>query len=137
MRSSPSRLRRGLARAGIGMLAGVLALSAAVAFGVSPGDRAVLREFAAAVTRGERNPDFRAVQREYVDLGTRAMQARWCGLRARTIVMGFRSMPGLPKALATSNGSAAHYDAFSRGQLSAYLHLSGEQDAEDAVPMIT
>ena len=128
--------RKGLAWTAAGLLGVVLILSAAVAFGVSRRDRANLREFAAAVRRWQTNPDFRAVQREYVDLGTRAMQARWCGLSARSIIMAFRSIPGLPPSLAATGSSDAHYDAFSRGKLSAYLHLSSEQGAEDAVPMV-
>jgi hypothetical protein len=117
-------------------LGSILLVSAAVGFGVSREDRSSLREFAAAVGRWQRDPDFRAVQREYVERGTRAMQARWCGLSARTVVMGFRSLPGLPRSLAATDASDAHYQAFARGPLSAYLHLSGEQNMGDGVPMI-
>jgi hypothetical protein len=82
------------------------------------------------------NPEFRAVQDEYVRLGADAMQAKLCGLRAGSVIMGFRSLPGLPKYLRVSPTSAAHYEAFTRGELSAYLHLSGEQGVADGTDAI-
>jgi hypothetical protein len=50
--------------------------------------------------------------------------------------MAFRSLPGLPDHLAVSDTSAAHYKAFSEGDLSAYLHLSSEQGVADGIAMV-
>jgi hypothetical protein len=109
---------------------------AALSFGLTRADAAKLRDFAAAVARWQHDPDFRAVAREYVTLGAAAMQAHLCGVPARTVVMRFRSLPGLPASLAVSSTSEAHYRDFSRGELSAYLHLCDEQGVENGVPMI-
>jgi hypothetical protein len=103
---------------------------------MTPGDTRRVRAFGDAVRGWQVNPDYRAVSTEYVTLGVEAMQSRLCGLSAGTVVMGFRSIPGLPAHLAVSDTSAAHYDAFSRGELSAYLHLSSEQGVADGIAMI-
>ena len=64
------------------------------------------------------------------------MRARVCGLSAGTLVMAFRSIPKLPAHLAVNDTSAAHYEAFSRGDVSAYLHLASEQGFADGVELI-
>jgi hypothetical protein len=106
----------------------VFAVSCALAFGITSGDLSRIRAFDQAVNRWQANPDFRAVTFEYVDLGSRAMQARICGIRAKTAIMAFRKIPGLPESLAVNPTSQSHYDDFSRGPWAAYFHLSGEQD---------
>lgn len=118
------------------MLSVVAVVCAAVGFGILPADLRKIETFAAGVSRWQKDPDFRVVEREYVSSGVAAMQARWCGVSARSIVMGFRSLPGLPDSLAVSKGSAAHYRAFATGELSAYLHLTGEQGVPAGVEMI-
>jgi hypothetical protein len=123
-------------RAVVITLALVAALAAAVGFGMSSSDARRVRTFADAVRGWQHDPDYRAVSTEYVKLGVEAMQARLCGISAGHVVMGFRSIPGLPDYLAVSDTSAAHYDAFSRGELSAYLHLSSEQGIADGVAMV-
>jgi hypothetical protein len=55
------------------------------------------------------------------------MNATPWGVRATTLIMGIRSIPGLGPQYAVSDTSQAHYDNFTRGELSAYLHLAGEQ----------
>jgi hypothetical protein len=52
------------------------------------------------------------------------------------VILKFRSLPGLPASLAVNPTSESHYRDFSRGELSAYLHLCDEQGVENAVPMI-
>jgi len=126
------RKRRAVA---VGLLILVVALSAALGFGMGPGDAAHVRAFRDAVQRWQVNPDYRLVSAEYVTLGVEAMQARVCGLSAGTLVMGFRSIPKLPEHLAVNDTSAAHYEAFSRGEVSAYLHLAGEQGFAEAVDL--
>ena len=131
-----TKLRLWAFRSAVAATAVALAVCAAISFGITPADAAKLRDFDAAVLRWQTNPDFRAVAREYVTLGVRAMQARFCGIRAKTVVLGFRSLPGLPASLAVSTTSESHYEDFSRGELPAYLHLCDEQGVEDFIPII-
>lgn len=127
---------RNVRRAATALLVVVGALAAALGFGMTPSDVLRVRAFSDAVRGWQVNPDYRAVSAEYVALGVEAMQARLCGISARHVVIGFRSIPGLPDHLAVNNSSAAHYDAFSRGELSAYLHLASEQGFADGVAMV-
>jgi hypothetical protein len=113
-----------------------LIVSAALGFGISSRDVQRLHAFGDAVRRWQTNPDFREVQREYVTLGVEAMRGRWLAVSAERIVMGFRSLPGLPKYLSVNESSAAHYRAFSTGEMSAYLHLTGEQAIPNGVAMV-
>jgi hypothetical protein len=114
----------------------LMLLAGAIGFGVSSRDQARVTAFADAVRRWQVQPDFRAVQREYVSLGVDAMRARLCGLSGESIVMGFRSLPGLPESLSVKDSSAAHYRAFAAGEMPAYLHLSSEQDVINGLRMI-
>ncbi len=117
-------------------LTGIMALSLAVGFGIFPGDLARLRNFADAVGRWQHEPDFRQVQAEYVELGHRAMTVHVSGIPAAKLVMALRSVPGLPDDLRVNPTSARHYQAFTRGPLSAYLHLAREQGTAYAVAML-
>src|SRR5687768_11264433 len=119
-----------------GLLVATMLLSAALGFGIRPRDVARMQQFADAVRRWQTNPDFRQVQREYVTLGVEAMRAKWWGVSGESVVLGFRSLPGLPLYLAAGESSAAHYRAFADGELPAYLHLSSEQGVEDGLRMI-
>jgi hypothetical protein len=129
-------LGRNVHRAVVAALALIGLIAAALGFGLGPADARSVLAFRDAVRGWQVNPDYRAVSAEYVRLGVEAMQARLCGISAGNVVMGFRSIPGLPDHLAVSDTSAAHYDAFSRGEVSAYLHLSSEQGFADGVAMI-
>src|SRR5688572_22867852 len=129
-------MRHKTRRGAVALLALVVAFTAALGFGMGPGDTRRVRAFGDAVRGWQVNPDYRAVSAEYVRLGVDAMQARVCGLSAGTLVMGFRSIPKLPAHLAVNDTSAAHYEAFSRGEASAYLHLAGEQGFADGVDLI-
>ena len=55
---------------------------------------------------------------------------------AKSTIMTLRSAPGLPKKYAVNATSALHYENFSRGPLSAYLHLCSEQDVPDMIGII-
>jgi hypothetical protein len=132
----PSKFRRWSRRIAAALLAALLVLFAALSFGLTPADARRLRAFDDAVLRWQHDPDFRAVAGEYVRLGADAMRARFCGLSASRVVLGFRSLPRLPRSLAVSSTSESHYEDFSRGELSAYLHLCDEQGVEDFLPAI-
>ncbi len=123
-------------RSAVALLALLVAVTAALGFGMAPTDARRVRAFRDAVHGWQLDPDYRLVSAEYVTLGVEAMQARVCGLSARTLVMGFRSVPKLPAHLAVNDTSAAHYDAFSRGDVSAYLHLASEQGFADGVELV-
>jgi hypothetical protein len=110
--------------------------SAALGFGMGSADARRVRAFADAVQGWQANPDYRSVSTEYVTLGVEAMRARVCGLSAGTLVMAFRSIPKLPAHLAVNDTSAAHYEAFSRGDVSAYLHLASEQGFAEGVELV-
>ncbi len=96
-------------------------------YGLDADDARRLSEFSAGVERWQSGPDFRNVCHDYVRLSHAAMNATPWGMRATTLVMAIRSVPGLPPEYAVSETSQAHYDNFTRGELSAYLHLCGEQ----------
>jgi hypothetical protein len=104
-------------------------VAAAILFGYGLGsdDARVLGEFSAAVERWQAGPEFRRVADEYVRLSHAAMNASPWEVRATTWIMAIRAIPGLPPEYAVSPTSQLHYDNFTRGELSAYLHLCGEQ----------
>jgi hypothetical protein len=105
----------------------LVGVALAVGYGIDSEDARVLSEFSAGVERWQTGPDFRKVSYEYVRLSHAAMNATPWGIRTTTLIMAIRSVPGLPAAYAVSDTSQSHYDDFTRGELSAYLHLSGEQ----------
>ena len=96
-------------------------------YGLDSDDARMLEEFSAAVERWQVGPEFRRVADEYVRLSHAAMNASPWGVRATTWIMAIRAVPGLPPEYAVSPTSQLHYDNFTRGELSAYLHLCGEQ----------
>ncbi len=100
---------------------------------MTPGDAEKVRTFTRAVEGWQHNADFRRIALEYSILSHDAMQVRWLGIPATRIMMGLRSIPGLPPSLAVAPTSQLHYDNFTRGPLSAYLHLSGEQGTADII----
>lgn len=129
-------MRRNAWRIAVAALGLVVLMAGALGFGMGAADERRVRAFGDAVVRWQQDPDYRAVAHEYVTLGVEAMQARVCGLSAGNLIMAFRSIPGLPEHLAVSDTSAAHYEAFSRGELSAYLHLASEQGVADGIGMV-
>lgn len=127
-------LRRTLRRR-IGRIAFVciLLLSAWFAFGISGADEAAYRSFDDAANRWQHNPEFRAVAKEYCELGSRAMRTRPLFFSAKREIIAVRSIPGLPPTLAVNPTSRLHYQNFSRGPLSAYLHLCSEQQLDQFI----
>jgi hypothetical protein len=107
-------------------MAVVVLFAFAIGFGTPQADAEKMRVFADAVERWQHNPDFRKVQVEYVEMGSAAMNTRACFVNTTAGIMWLRSCPGLPAHLAVNPTSQAHYDNFTRGPLSAYLHLTDE-----------
>lgn len=106
-------------------------VSLAIGWGVSPSDIARLRTFRTAVDRWQHDPDFRAVAIEYVTLSNDAMRTHLLGIASRHVIVALRCLPGLPPSLAINPTSRLHYRDFTRGPLTAYLHLCGEQGVAD------
>jgi hypothetical protein len=113
-----------------------LLLSVAAAFSLSPLDEAAARGFLEQAKLWQRNPEFRGVAMDYCIRGSRALRTRPFMVPARSLVLGARSVPGLPKQYAVNDTSFAHYDAFSRGPLSAYLFLCDEQSVQNFVGVL-
>lgn len=111
-----------------------LLLCIALGFGTPGSDMDRLRTFSNAVNRWQIDPEFRAAGQEYATLGHEGMQARWWGQSTTSVVMWLRSLPFLPPTLDVDPTSQAHYDNFTRGPLSAYLHLCGESAPDFIIP---
>jgi hypothetical protein len=127
---------RWLRWAGRGAAIGLFTAACVFGFGITPGDWDKAIAFQRAAARWQVNPDFRAVTFEYANLGSRAMQTRLCGVRAKTAVMWFRRIPGLPASVAVNPTSQSHYDDFSAGPWPAYFRLSNEQDLATGIAML-
>jgi hypothetical protein len=126
-----TRLARGKIARATWIVAFVLCLAAALS--VSPSDEAAARGFLEQAGRWQNNPEFRGVAMDYCVRGSRALRTRPFMIPARSLVLGVRSLPGMPKQYAVNETSFAHYDAFSRGPLSAYLFLCDEQSVPSFV----
>lgn len=124
-----ARTARGLAAL---LQVGVLVLG----FGTTSGDAEKLRAFDDAVARWQHDPDFRPVQTQYVELGSQAVRTRVAGIRTGEAILMLRSLPGLPEYLRVNSTSQAHYQSFSDGPLSAYLHLAAEQGLPSAAGLL-
>jgi hypothetical protein len=114
-------------------LASGLLLCAWFAFGISGADESAYRAFDDAATRWQTNPEFRAVAKEYCQCGSRAMRTRPLLIPAKRLIVAVRSTPMLPKSIAVNPTSRLHYENFSQGPLSAYIHLCGEQQMDQFV----
>ena len=134
------RLKRGsratVKWSGRAVLAVMILLLLAVGFGTDARDAVQMRQFSDAVDRWQTNPDFRRVQIEYVEMGSEAMRTRLAFVDATRAVIALRSLPGLPEHLRVNDTSYAHYTNFTRGPLSAYMHLTGEQNLADTLKML-
>lgn len=111
----------------------VLALIGLVALGISGADEAAFRGFDEATARWQANPEFRAVAIDYCVRGSRAMRTRPMGVPSRRVIVALRSIPGLPNDIAVNPTSRLHYENFTRGPLSAYLHLCSEQQVDQFI----
>lgn len=122
----PGRIRRTLRW--IGRTTGILLffLVALIGFGTSGGDYARLANFTESVGQWQSNTEFRQVAYQYVTRGSDAMGSTPMGVTAAHWIIAIRSMPFMPKQFAVNETSRAHYENFSKGPLSAYLHLCTE-----------
>jgi hypothetical protein len=121
-------VRRWTRRVFRGALILALSFTGLLAFGLSGADYAALLSFTQAVDRWQHDPEFRTIAIEYSACGSAAMRTRPFFIPAKRLIIAIRSVPGLPKEFAVNPTSRAHYENFSRGPLSAYLHLCREQD---------
>src|SRR4051812_41162042 len=121
MTSQTPPVKRGRRRFGAVIV--LAALCAWMAFGLSGVDQAAVRSFEESAEGWQRNPEFRTVAIDYCVRGSRAMRARLLNVSASTIVLTVRSAPFIPERFAVNATSKAHYENFSKGPLSAYLHL--------------
>jgi hypothetical protein len=110
----------------------VLLLSLALGFGLTPGDQTRLSTFVDSVGQWQANTEFRQVASQYVTRGSDAMRSRPMGIRSADWIMWIRSLPVMPKEFAVNDTSRAHYENFSKGPLSAYLHLCTEVELLNA-----
>lgn len=124
------RQRKWMRRLVIVAIGLMLAFCIVATFGVLSGDETTLRGFAEASNHWQVNTEFRTAAMEYCSMGSAATRARVLGFRASQIVMLIRSIPGLPEEYAADDGSQEHYNDFSEGPLSGYLHLCRKQNVE-------
>lgn len=106
----------------------ILGVSLVVGFGASGSDQTKLRTFVDSVGRWQTHTDFRQVTAQYVTRGSDALRSRPMGLPSSSWIMWIRSLPLVPKEFAVNDTSRLHYENFSRGPLSAYMHLCTEVD---------
>ena len=132
----PSVVTRFCRWAVLSLYAATLLLLAAIGFGISPSDANRLSAFVRSVDRSRANPEFRQVGNEYVRTGSAAMQTAVLGIPARIVIHTLRRIPGLPERLAATDRLALHYEHFSQGPLSAYLHLAAQQGVQTTTGMI-
>ncbi len=118
------------------LLGFVAMLTLAVGFGTPAEDAQKLRVFNESVGKWQKNPDFRKVQVEYVDQGSDSMRTHFAFCETTKGIMFLRSLPGLPDHLKVNDTSLNHYINFTRGPLSAYMHLTTEQGMDDTLKML-
>ena len=106
----------------------VFVAAAIVGFGTSADDFTSLNHFTRSVQNWQTNPEFRQVAMQYVTRGSDAMRSRPMGFTAAQWIVAIRSIPGMPPKMAINPTSRDHYANFSKGPLSAYLHLCTEVD---------
>jgi hypothetical protein len=104
-----------------------------VASSINGADADRLQAFVNAVNRWQSNPDFRRVESEYVTLSHEALQTRPFGVSPTRIIMGLRSLPGVPEDIRVNPDSERHYIDFTSGRLTAYLKLCSEQGVKMVV----
>ena len=128
--------RRWVRRAADSLLWCLITMTFLLGYGISSADAERLEAFVQGVQRWQTDPEFRQVGMEYALLSHDAMQVHFWGISTTRLVMTIRSIPGLPKAYAVEPTSQVHYDNFTRGPLSAYMHLCSEQNVADRVGML-
>lgn len=129
--SSADRPHLGIVRRAAGFAAravgvGLFLLAVVIGYGTSGDDYTRIAQFTAAVQGWQSNTDFRQVAAQYATRGSDAMRSTPMGPTAARWIVAIRSIPGLPKQFAVNDTSRVHYANFSKGPLSAYLHLCSE-----------
>jgi len=119
------------------VLALLIIFGISVGFGTSSSDAEKMRSFSDCVDRWQHNPDFRKAQIEYAEQGSDAMRTKVAWIGTTKAIMWLRSLPFLPPEFAVSPTSQSHYDDFTFGPLSAYMHLTGEQGLPDTLNSIS
>ena len=109
-----------------GAVAVIFIVALLLGFGLFPTDQTRLSTFVDSVHQWQRNTEFRQVAMQYVTRGSDAMRSEPMGIRSAEWIMWIRSLPVMPKEFAVNDTSRAHYENFSKGPLSAYLHLCTE-----------
>jgi hypothetical protein len=132
--ASPGIIRRGLRWTGWTFAVLLFTFASVVAFGTSGSDYAKLATFTNSVQQWQSDTDFRVVASQYCTRGSDAMRSTPMGLTAARWIIAIRSIPGLPKQFAVNDTSRAHYENFSKGPLSAYLHLCTEVEIRGENP---
>jgi hypothetical protein len=127
-KSEPGPFRRVLSRIfrALGLL--LFLVLVALGFGTTGSDYTKLCHFTESVDQWQHNTEFRQVAMQYVTSGSDAMRSRPMGFSAASWIIAIRSLPRMPKEFALNDTSRAHYQNFSKGPLSAYLHLCTEVD---------
>ncbi len=120
-------LRIGLKSVCLTLLTVLLFFSIIFGYGLSKRDLAILNHFSESVVDWQSHADYRRIGFAYIHESYACMTAHIAGCTATEALMTMRSIPGLPEKLAVNPTSQKHYVDFSRGELSAYLHLCGEQ----------
>src|SRR5579871_2675243 len=118
--------RKGLRRTSFFLIGFTFSLSILCMLALSAHDETALRSFSEAVDRWQVNPEFRAVAMDYSIRGSAAMRTSFLWMPAKRVIIALRSIPMIPKRYAVNPTSRQHYEDFSRGPLSAYLHLCSE-----------
>lgn len=113
-----------------GLLVVLLAIS------LSPGDYRRLDNFAKASDKWDTETGFRDLCYAYSTGSAEALQARMLFVSTGDWVMFFRRLPNMPPHLRANPGSEEHYEHFTQGPLSAYLHLSEEQGIDFTLGMV-
>jgi hypothetical protein len=111
----------------------ILGFCVLTSFCLTPHDEMAYRSFTEAVQRWQTNPEFRSIAVDYSTRGSAGASASLWFIPARRIIMAIRSLPGLSEKYAVNPTSQQHYDNFSRGPLSAYLHLCSELDLPESL----
>lgn len=127
--SRTPQANHGVARKGAFVIA--LSLCAYAAVGISGADESAMRAFEESARQWQTSPEFRWISTDYCIRGSRALRTLPFRVPGRSLVVAVRSLPFLPQRFAINSTSRAHYENFSKGPLSAYLHLCGEQSVPE------
>ncbi|MDB5296322.1 MAG: hypothetical protein JWO31_2305 [Phycisphaerales bacterium] len=106
----------------------LLFLALLLGFGTSSADLGRLQAFVDSVDNWQRNSEFRQVTTQYVTRSSDALRTHPYRILAADWIVWIRSQSFVKKEFAINPTSRVHYANFSKGPLSAYLHLCTEID---------